>query len=100
MRALAAVQHFRHYTAQMTIAGDADFELPNSRHCEQRTVSTVVSKGGVDAQRAPPGYCEEHITTEKVHAAIERGTRRCEQMLTHRCGFKELLDVADRQAFF
>ena len=96
MRALAALRHFKHYAAQMAIAGEADFDLPDDR----RTVSASIKKGGVDEQRAPPGYYELNVTPEKVDAAIDRGMHRCQNMLSDKCGFKQLLDISKQNEFF
>jgi hypothetical protein len=75
MRALAALRHFKHYAAQMAIAGEADFDLPDYR----RTVSASIKKGGVVEQRALPGYYELNVTPEKIDAAIDRGMHRCQK---------------------
>ena len=96
MRALAALRHFRHYAAQMAIAGEADFDLPDYR----RTISARISKGGLVDQRAPPGYYEEHITAEKIDTAIDKGMHHCRELLTNKCGFKQLLDVSKQDEFF
>ena len=97
MRALAALRHVKHYSAQMAIAGEADFDLPDYR----RTISAKIEKkGGLDHQRAPSGYYELHVTETRVHAAIDRGMGRCRNMLTNKCGFKQLLDVTKQDEFF
>jgi hypothetical protein len=97
MRALAALRHVKHYSAQMAIAGEADFDLPDYR----RTISAKIEKkGGVGHQRAAPGYYELRVTETRVNAAIDRGMDRCRNMLTNKCGFKQLLDVSNQDDFF
>ena len=66
--AMAAVQHVKHYWAQIQVDAQAGFELPASK----RGITRKVRAGCVTQQWAPEGYWDS-LSNEAISAALGRG---------------------------
>jgi hypothetical protein len=93
--AMAAVQHVKHYWAQIQIDAQADFELPASK----RGITRKVRAGCVTQQRAPEGYWDS-LSNEAISAALDRGVASAKSWLQDKCKFNLELDLSKRSQFF
>ena len=93
--AMSAIQHVKHYFAQMKIDALADFELPASK----RGITRKVRAHCTEQQRASPEYWEQ-LTDAKIKAALERGMDEARDYLQSKCNFDSELDLTKREQFF
>ena len=96
MGAHAALQHLKHYWAQMRMNARAAFSLPHSRRTPK---SEINLKDGLARSRADPEYWAGS-TNEKIRLALDRAMANARLYFQEMCKFDIDLNLQQRGVFF